>query len=172
MDIEQRLSRLEAIEAIKQLKSRYFQACDRKRPEQVLDCFAAGEIDIRFGRIGNFHSREQLVSVFSELACHPHIVEMHHGQNPQIHVHDGERASGQWGLYYFMIDTERQLVTQLAGEYQDGFVHREGRWWINRSHYEVTSTTILELSEGFARALFAGRSAPETLDDPARQSPE
>src|SRR6056300_1481448 len=30
-DLEQRLSRLEAIEAIKQLKARYFHACDTKQ---------------------------------------------------------------------------------------------------------------------------------------------
>ena len=39
MTLEQRLSRLEAIEAIKQLKARYFHACDRKESAAVRDCF-------------------------------------------------------------------------------------------------------------------------------------
>ena len=44
-DLEQRIARLEAIEAIKALKARYFQSCDSKRPQQVRDCFADGEVD-------------------------------------------------------------------------------------------------------------------------------
>ena len=35
MNLEQRIARLEAIDAIKQLKARYFFACDNKQPELV-----------------------------------------------------------------------------------------------------------------------------------------
>ena len=51
MNLEQRLARLEAIEAIRQLKARYFQACDRKDPGAVRECFLPGAIDLRYGRI-------------------------------------------------------------------------------------------------------------------------
>jgi hypothetical protein len=49
MNVEQRLSRLEAIEAIKRLKARYFHACDTKQPDIVRECFAAGDIDLSEG---------------------------------------------------------------------------------------------------------------------------
>jgi len=167
---EQRLDRLEAIEAIRQLKYRYFHACDAKQPELVRECFAAGPIDLRYGRIGNFTDREQLVAVFSELACQPHIVEMHHGQNPCIEVHDADTASGRWALYYYLIDTRQRTVTQLAGCYEDGYTRADGRWRMRSSVYEVSSTQIFDLSEGLARVVFAGASAPRELDDPARQA--
>ena len=170
MSIEQRLARLEAIEAIKQLKARYFHACDTKQPDLVRECFAPGAVDLRYGRIGEFSEREQMVAVFKELACHEHIVEMHHGQNPQIEVFDEDNARATWGLYYYLIDTRQQTVTQLAGFYDDGFVRIDGQWLINRSHYDVVSTQIFDLTEGLARVIFAGGEAPRDLDDPAKQA--
>ena len=168
--LEQRLSRLEAIEDIRQLKARYFHACDSKQPQIVRECFAPGDIELRYGRIGNFDNREDMLAVFTELACQPHIVEMHHGQNPRIEVHDADHATGVWGLYYYLIDTRRQIVTQLAGFYDDAYVRIEGQWRIAASRYEVTSTQVFELSEGLARVIFAGRTAPVELDDPGKQA--
>jgi hypothetical protein len=69
-----------------------------------------------------------------------------------------------------LIDTRRQTVTQLAGCYDDDYVCRDGQWLITRSHYEVTSTQIFDLSEGLARVIFAGATAPVALDDPSRQA--
>ena len=111
MSLEQRIAALEAIEAIRQLKARYFRACDTKQPGEVVQCFAPGEIELRYGRIGNFSDREHMVAVFSELACRDHIVEMHHGQNPRIEMLDADNATGVWGLYYYLIDTRQQTVT-------------------------------------------------------------
>lgn len=170
MELSQRLARLEAVEAIRQLKYRYFHACDTKQPDLVRECFAPGTIDLRYGRIGDFTDREQMLAVFTELACQEHIVEMHHGQNPQISLLDEEHAGGIWGLYYHMIDTRRRLVTQLAGFYDDGYIHADGEWRINKSYYTVTSTQIFELGDGLAHVIFAGSAAPPELDDPQRQS--
>ncbi|MFT4518699.1 MAG: hypothetical protein ACI9JM_001084 [Halioglobus sp.] len=170
MTLEQRIARLEAIEAIRQLKFRYFHACDTKQVDVVRDCFAPGEIDLRYGRIGRFSDREQMLAVFAELACQPHIVEMHHGQNPQINVVDENTATAVWGLYYYLIDTRRQIVTQLAGFYDDAYGRADDQWQMTRSWYEVTSTQIFDLSEGMAKVIFAGAAAPLELDDPGEQA--
>ena len=170
MNLEQRIARLEAIEDIRQLKARYFQACDRKDPDAVRECFASGDIDLRYGRIGDFTSREEMLAVFTRLACQAHIVEMHHGQNPVIDIHDADTATGVWGLYYYLIDTRRRTVTQLGGCYEDAYRRQGGQWRIARSYYEVTSTQIFDLSEGMAQVIFAGASAPAELDDPGRQA--
>ncbi|MEH6580456.1 MAG: nuclear transport factor 2 family protein [Halioglobus sp.] len=170
MTLEQRLSNLEAVEAIRKLKARYFHACDTKQPERVRECFATGEIDLRYGRIGSYTDREELVAVFSELACHDHIVEMHHGQNPQIEIVDENNATAIWGLYYYLIDTRQNTVTQLAGFYDDAYTRVGGEWTMNKSWYEVCSTQIFDLSEGLAKVIFAGGAAPSELDDPSKQA--
>ena len=169
MTLEQRITRLEAIEAIKCLKASYFEACDRKQPDLVRACFAPGAIDLRYGRIGAFDDREQMIEVFTELACSDHIIEMHHGQNPRIEILDDTHATAHWGLYYYMIDTRRQTTTQLAGFYDDAYQCLDGHWLITRSHYEVASTQILDLSDQHVASIFAGGVAPATLDDPNEQ---
>ena len=168
--LEQRIARLEAIEAVKQLKYRYFRACDRKQPEVVRACFAPGEIDLQYGRIGNFSHRDDMVAVFSELACQDHIVEMHHGQNPEVTLVDADNATATWGLYYYMVDTRRNVVTQLGGFYDDAYVRIDGEWLISRSHYEVSSTAIYNLADGPVQTVFAGAAAPAELDDPSEQA--
>ena len=68
MTLEQRLQRLESIEAIKQLKHRYLRACDNKDPAAVRDCYLEGEIELDFSRVGSFATRDELVEVFAALA--------------------------------------------------------------------------------------------------------
>lgn len=169
-DVLQRIMRLEAIEAIRQVKHDYFYYCDNKQPERVRQCFVDGPMDIEFGRIGSFESADALTAVFTELACAEHIVEMHHGQNPVIDVLDAERATGRWGLYYYLIDTRQQVATQLAGTYHDEYRCVDGQWKISATRYEVSSTQIVSLAEAQVNKIFAGRTAPASLDDPSQQA--
>lgn len=168
--LEQRIQRLEAIEAIKQLKYRYFYHCDQKQPEKVRGCFADGPVKIEYGRVGNFETADDMVAVFSRLACEPHIVEMHHAQNPQIHIQSGSEASAIWGIFYYLIDTRQQIATQLGGFYEDSYVCVDGEWKISATRFDVKSTQILSLGDDRVQAVFAGAQAPAELDDPESQA--
>ena len=167
--LERRIAVLEDIEAIRKLKHRYFFVCDRKRPADVLGCFAPGEIRLDYGRIGQFTRAEDMVAVFTALACHEHIVEMHHAQNDQIEILDATRAEATWGLYYYLINTREHTVTQLGGYYLDEYRKIAGEWKISASAFHVTSTQLLDLGEGMARVIFAGAAAPAAVDAPSRQ---
>ncbi len=169
-DLEARIARLEAIEAIKSLKARYFAACDGKDPAQVRSCFADGEVDLQYGRIGNFTSADAMLVVYSKLACAEHIVEMHHAQNPQISVLSAIEASATWGLYYFVIDTNQNVATQLGGAYYDEYRCDEGEWKISKSVFTQSSTLMIDVGDALAKIVFAGRAAPAELDDPSRQA--
>ncbi len=169
-DLEQRVATLEAIEAIKVLKAKYFFSCDSKRPDLVRECFADGEVDIQYGRIGDFSRADDMVAVFERLACEEHIVEMHHAQNPQITVQSATEASATWGLYYFLIDTRQQTATQLGGFYEDEYRCVEGDWKISKTVYKLTSTYITDVSDATVKMIFAGCHAPAEVDDPSRQA--
>ena len=62
MTLEQRIARLEAMEAIRQLKHRYLNACDLKEVETIRDCFATGPIVVDFEAIGRFEDRDSFVA--------------------------------------------------------------------------------------------------------------
>jgi hypothetical protein len=156
-DIERRLARLEALEAIRALKARYLACCDRKDPAGMRACFADGPVRIDYGAVGHFEDADSLVRLYTEVACHPHMVELHHGMNPQIEVLDADHARGSWSLHYFLINTQANQATQLAGYYEDEYRKVGGAWKISATRFVATSTLVLELKADSLKALFAGR---------------
>ncbi|CAH0993191.1 hypothetical protein SIN8267_03332 [Sinobacterium norvegicum] len=154
--LEQRIAKLEAIEAIKQLKARYLAACDQKQVEQIRDCFVEQSVDIDYGAVGRFSHRDQLVALFDQVGNHDYMVEMHHAQNPQITIIDEDTAEAEWGLFYYLVNTQENSLTQLGGCYRDGYRRIDGQWYIAKSHFSVDSTVASQLSDGVAQVVFAG----------------
>lgn len=168
--VAQRLDRLESVEAIKQLKYRYLRACDSKDPATIRACYAQGDIEIDFGRVGRFRGRDELVEAFTHMACSPHIVEMHHAHNPEIVLHDKRNASGYWGLHYFLINTRDNATTQLGGYYRDRYRLVDESWRICASTFTVTSTLLTSVEEGQQKLMFMGARASLEIDDPGSQA--
>ena len=120
MNLEERLARLEAIEAIRQLKSHYLAACDAKDPAAMRACFCDGPVHIDYGVLGQFSDADTVVRLYTEQACHPHILEMHHGSNPQIELVAPTQARGSWSLHYQQINTETNMRTQWGASSNEG----------------------------------------------------
>ena len=158
--LEQRLQRLEDIEAIRQLKAAYLHHCDHKNVEAIRDCFAAGDIHINYGALGTFSNREDFLALFQQLACHDHIIDMHHGQNAQIQWHSPQQASATWDLFFHQINNESKTLTQLAGYYQDQYIKQSGRWLIVQTVFRVSSTCLVQMDDTRLQLLFAGQQAP------------
>ncbi len=159
-DIEQRLRKLEDADAIRAMKARYFFCCDRKDPKGMRACFADGKVHIDYGALGTFDNADAVVKIFTDIGCHDHMVEMHHGMNPQIDVLDEMHARGKWSLHYFLINTQAKSLTQLAGYYEDEYRKINGHWKISATKFVPTSTLAMDLSEVTPKTLFAGRTPP------------
>lgn len=157
--LEQRVRDLEAVEEIRALKSRYLNCCDRKDPKGMRACFTDAKADIDYGVVGKFDNADDLVTVFTQAACHDHMVEMHHGVNAQIDVVGAERALGLWSLHYQLINTRDKTLTQLSGYYEDEYRLVSGGWRISRTRFVATSSLVLNLDEAGVRAVMAGRPA-------------
>lgn len=155
--LEQRLRRLEDLEAIRALKSRYFFLCDRKDPQGMRACFADGKVHIDYGVVGTFDNADALQKIFTDLGCHDYMVEMHHGANHQIELTGDDSARGTWSLHYFLIQTQQKSLTQLGGYYEDEYRRVGGTWKISRTKFIATSTLALDISSDAAKTLFAGR---------------
>ena len=157
MTIEQRLARLEPNEAIRQLKHRYLAACDAKDATAMRACFVDGPMHIDYGPVGVFDNADAVAQIFKDLGCQPHIVEMHHGSNPQIEVMDEQHARAIWSLHYQQINTQTQVLTQLGAVYEDEYLLGAQGWRINRTVCRPLSTLVLELGEQAIKALVRGR---------------
>lgn len=154
-DMMLRLQRLEDIEALRQLKARYFHACDRKDVETLRQCFAEGAVVIDYGAIGRFTAREAFLEVYEALACHPHIIDMHHGQNAQIEWVSPTEARAIWDLYFHQINQQTQTLTQLGGFYRDRFVKGVAGWQIVETVFTPTSTLVSQIEGGQIRVVMA-----------------
>lgn len=130
MDFEQRLARLEALEAIRQLKHRYLNACDLKEVEVIRACFASGPITIDYGPLGCFHDRDSFIALYQSLACQPQVRDSHHGANPEIELLDENHAHGRWALSYFNLDAATGMTRRLGVMYDDSYRRINGQWQI------------------------------------------
>ncbi len=143
MNLEQRIARLEALEAIRQLKHRYLNACDLKDVEVIRDCFATGPIRIDYEAVGVFEERDPFVALYQSLACHPRVRDSHHGANPEIELTSSAAARGRWSLCYFNLDAETGLTRRLGVIYDDEYRCIAGAWKI-----VATRSRILAMVSG------------------------
>ena len=157
VELEARVQALEDIRAIKTLKYRYLRACDRKDPDGVRDCLDPVACVIAYEGFPRFESREAFVDIFAAMACKPSIIDMHHGQNPDITLTGPDSATGVWDLFFHSMDTEARTALQMGCAYLDHYTRRDGRWWI--SHTETVRTSFLlqqVAADGAPRVLVMG----------------
>lgn len=166
MDIEDRLAslekkyqKLEDMEAIRQLKARYLNACDRQDPEAVRDCFAQGEVIIDMSYFGHCKNRDEFVDgIFVPRGCHEYVLDMHHCANPEIEVVNGTMATGIWSLNYRNINTQDQTLTMLGAMYYDEYLKIDGLWKVSRSRTEYRTVLHCGYESGSLNVDVAGRS--------------
>lgn len=155
LSLEQRIAALESLEAIRSLKARYLFACDRKDPATMRACFADGKVHIDYGIVGTFDNADALVKLYTEVACHPNMVEMHHGVNPQIEMLSADHARGTWSLHYCLLETNSKGFTQLGGYYEDEYRKFGKDWKMTSTKFIATSTLQMDMTEA-VKVLFAG----------------
>jgi hypothetical protein len=147
--IERRLTRLEDIEAIKQLKARYCEICDDDHnPERITSVFAEDGIweSAEFGT-GRGHAEiRKLFQGFQKLI----EFSQHNVMNPIIEVH-GDRATGEW---YFMGPFKFRQGEQarwIALQYKDEYVKLNGQW--KYKHLRINLRMLAPYDEGWAKHL-------------------
>lgn len=99
--IEQRIQRLEDIEALRQLKHRYCAYCDAGYDAAPLTALFTDDAIWDGGPMGYFVGRAAIHEFFA--GCSKLIpFAIHHVTNPIIEV-EGDRATGEWLLWEPMV---------------------------------------------------------------------
>ncbi len=132
-ELAKRLQALEDKDAIKELKARYLRGCDRQLPEMVRDTLDPDGCVIEFEGFPPFKDRDSFVQVYAEMGCKPEIIDMHHGQNPDIELTGPNTAKAKWDLYFYNINLAERTMVQMSCEYDDEYVKKNGRWWISKT---------------------------------------
>lgn len=129
---------LQAIEAIKQLKYRYFRALDTNDwpllgATLTEDCAAAysdGDLCL--------NGREAIVAFMRENMSGGDFLGMHHGHHPEITIEDTQHASGTWYLEDTVISLTRRTRLFGAAIYEDRYRCEDGVWRIAATGYRRT----------------------------------
>ena len=130
MDLEARITRLEDLEAIKQLKARYCEICDDDHnPDRITSVFTDDGIWEGKG-IGEARGHEEIRALFSRFQSAIRFSQ-HMTMNPIIEV-DGDQARGTWYFFGpFTMEKDNQALWQ-ACRYHEVYRKVDGQWLIER----------------------------------------
>ena len=125
-ELERRITRLEDIEAIKQLKARYCEICDDMHdPDRITSLFAEDGIweGADFGKAKGHDAIRELFVGFQKMFS----FSQHNITNPIIEI-DGNRATGIWYLMGPWTHTDNDKEIWMTARYDDDYVKIDGVW--------------------------------------------
>ena len=143
-ELEKRLTRMEDIEAIKQLKAEYCDICDDDHnPDRITTIFAEDGIweGAGFGKAQGHTAIRELFKKFQTLIS----FSQHQVLNPVIKI-DGDRATGIWYFFGPFTFYKNNQAKWLAARYQDDYVKLNGEWKIQHLRARGRMTTDYEKS--------------------------
>jgi hypothetical protein len=127
---------LEAIELIKQLKSRYFRFLDTGNMQGLRSVFSE-DPGIHY-RSPSYEYKKQgwgELAAFFEESFSKTKFGIHTGHHPEITV-SGDTATGIWYLHDKFVSLDSGITFEGSAIYQDRYVKEEGEWKIEFSEYD------------------------------------
>lgn len=126
--LEKRVQSLESLQAIHDLKYKYFDIIDHFRTGQIGNVFTR-DGTASLTTMGEYKGRDAINKFFDE-QFFPHFdLCLHMGHNPRITLTSETTARGTW-MYEVYILTQGKAVW-LTGLYKDEYVIEDGEWLIS-----------------------------------------
>ena len=140
--LEERVRRLEAIEAIKRMKAHYALCADakytedhRRKPQGEIDRIARDQTSVFTedaiwdnGLFGRFEGR---TAIWEFLRATPWKFSVHMYMNPLIDV-DGDIATGSWVIWEVATLEESDRAVFLSATLDDEYVCTDGKWYTRK----------------------------------------
>jgi ketosteroid isomerase-like protein len=146
-DLERRIRALEDIEAIKQLKYRYADACDRGYDADTLADLFTEDAIWDGGVFGRYDGQEAIRNYFRGVSSDI-VFAMHYMMNPIIEV-DGDQARGAWYLFQTCTFAEGNTPILGAAKYAERYQRVHGTWKFR--HLQLISIFWTPYEEGWVK---------------------
>ena len=124
-NLEARVSALEDIEKIKDLRHTYCYLCDDYRMDDVVSLFARGA-NADFHEFGQFNGNAEIAKFYKEIIPEAMTFFVHMVSNPIINLIDSEHATGKW--YADVPATLSGEARWMCGRYEEKYVKEDGVW--------------------------------------------
>ncbi|WP_172172675.1 nuclear transport factor 2 family protein [Brevibacterium sp. CT2-23B] len=156
LTLEERITRLEDIHEIGQLRARYCQALDDGRWEDLADTFTE---DGAFVGLSTARGRAEMLEFFPQLNSSTVTSWWHFSSNETVEL-DGDTATGTtWLLQPCVVDGESQIA---AGRYEDTMVRTAHGWRFQERRVSFFFWSSLE--SGWDAARFSFPPAVDAAD--------
>lgn len=156
LTLEERITRLEDIHEIGQLRARYCQALDDGRWEDLADTFTE---DGAFVGLSTARGRAEMLEFFPQLNSSTVTSWWHFSSNESVEL-DGDSATGTtWLLQPCVVDGESQIA---AGRYEDTMVRTAHGWRFQERRVSFFFWSSLE--SGWDAARFSFPPAVDAAD--------
>ncbi|WP_420096621.1 nuclear transport factor 2 family protein [Brevibacterium sediminis] len=156
LTLEERVTRLEDIHEIGQLRARYCQALDDGRWEDLADTFTE---DGAFVGLSTARGRAEMLEFFPQLNSSTVTSWWHFSSNETVEL-DGDTAAGTtWLLQPCVVDGESQIA---AGRYEDTMVRTAHGWRFQERRVSFFFWSSLE--SGWDAARFSFPPAVDAAD--------
>ena len=146
-DLEARIYALEHINAIKEVQYRYWHSVDAQKLDDVLDCFIDNGATIDMEGVPPCKTREDFIEVLKGQGGKAGFLSLHTGNNPQIKITGAVHAEATWDALFVAVDVADRLTYRLTGQYDNRYVKRNDRWYIQVQKFRQTSLLIKKIAE-------------------------
>ncbi len=136
------MSDLAAIEAIKQLKYRYFRFLDSKKWDEMAACFTSDARSWYDSGKYSFEGVDAIMAFLRDSLSDPDVISLHQGHHPEISIIDADRATGYWYLEDRIFFTKQKMMLWGAAFYEDEYRLVGGDWKIASTGYHRTFEEI------------------------------
>jgi bile-acid 7alpha-dehydratase len=135
-DLEARVRALEDLEAIKQLKYRYFRCLDLKLWDELRECFTPdATVNYGDGRYC-FQGVDAILDfLIRSLGSESGALGAHHGHHPELELIGLASARGSWALDNYLFNPTQKRSVRIAAYYSDEYIKVDGRWRIQHTGY-------------------------------------
>jgi len=135
MTLEQRITRLEDIEAIRQLQARYQRCLDLRDFEGLASCFAPDAVSSYDSGEMSYEGRDAIVG-FLRSTLTPAIICSHLIHGGEFTFADDAHASGIWYLEDYLLHRRFGLKMHGAAVYHIDYRKDDDQWLIASIGYE------------------------------------
>lgn len=156
LTFEERITRLEDIHEIGQLRARYCQALDDGRWDELADTFTD---DGAFVGLSTARGREEMLEFFPQLNASTVTSWWHFSSNETVELDGGTATGTTWLLQPCVVDGESQIA---AGRYEDTMVRTVQGWRFTERRVSFFFWSSLE--SGWDAARFSFPPAVDAAD--------
>lgn len=167
MTLEQRIQRLEDIEAIRYLQAKYQRSLDTRDFNGIAECFADDVVSAYGNGEMSFEGKDAVLGfLMKSMSVDMPSAHMIHGGEIDV---DGDCATGKWYLQDYLMHKKHNININGAAIYENTYARINGVWKIKnigyKRLYEYMDAVSQTQGATFKKTTFLDEIAAKTEDD-------